>query len=60
MENGEGDKGIYENGGDNDTVYGPPLTRQPGIDRPFRKTGNKGTKRNNRGDSPDSQAFLKN
>ena len=58
MENSEGGRGIYESGGDSDTIYGPPLTRQPGADRPFRRTGNKGTRRGNRGDGPDSQAFL--
>ena len=54
MENGERNKGIYESGGDSDTVYGPPLTRQLKVDRPFRKTDNKGIKRSNRGDGPDS------
>ena len=58
MENGEEGRGIYESGGDSDTVYGPPLIRQLGINRPFRRTGNKGTRRGNRDDGPDSQAFL--
>ena len=44
MENSEKGRDIYESGGDNDTVYGPFLIRQLGIDRPFRKTGNKDTK----------------
>ena len=44
MENSEKNGGIYENGGDSDTVYGPPLIKQLGINRPFRKTGNKNTK----------------
>ena len=60
MENGEGNRGIYESGGDSDTIYGLPLIRQLEVNRPFRKTGNKGIRRSNRGDGPDSQAFLEN
>ena len=60
MENGEKNRNIYESGGDSDTVYGPLLTRQLKVDRFFRKTGNKGIKRGDRGDGLDSQAFLEN